>query len=127
VYWFWRDRKGLVGNLLSPFANLSFFSVAAEALWSAATGQPRRFAAHVPVWALRMCLATYWMAMVQVAIRAAASSRIYGWRFAALSPVRTLWGNLVNLAATLAALRQSRRVTWQGRPGSTHRLRRGIC
>ena len=24
VYWFWRDRKGLVGNLLSPVANLFF-------------------------------------------------------------------------------------------------------
>ena len=64
VYWFWRDRKGLVGNLLSPFANLIFFSVAAEALWSVATGKPRRFAGHVPVWALRMCLATYLMSMV---------------------------------------------------------------
>ena len=73
VYWFWRDRKGLVGNLLSPFANLIFFSVAADSLWSAATGRLRRFAGPVPVWALRMCLATYWISIVQVAIRAAAS------------------------------------------------------
>lgn len=106
VYWFWRDRKGLVGNLLSPFANLIFFSILAESLWSAAMGRPRRFVGSIPPWALRMCLATYWISIVQVTIRAVASSRVYGWRFAALSPVRTLWGNLVNFAATAAALRQ---------------------
>jgi adsorption protein B len=116
VYWFWRDRKGLVGNLLSPFANLIFFSIAAESLWSAATGQPRRFAGRVPLWTVRMWLVTYWMSMVQVTIRAAASSRIYGWRFAALSPVRTLWGNLVNFAATLAALRQFAEARMRRRP-----------
>jgi adsorption protein B len=116
VYWFWRDRKGLVGNLLSPFANLIFFSVAAEFLWSAATGRPRRFIGPVPLWVVRMCLATYLMSMVQVAIRAAASSRIYGWRFAALSPARTLWGNLVNFAATVAALRQFAEARMHRRP-----------
>jgi adsorption protein B len=106
VYWFWRDRKGMVGNLLSPFANLIFLCFAAEALWSAATGRPRRFAGPLPAWTLRLCLATYCLSIVQVAMRAAACSRIYGWRFAALGPVRTLWGNVVNFAATLAALRQ---------------------
>ena len=32
--------------------------------------------------------------------------RIYGWRFAALSPVRVLWGNLINFQATAKALTQ---------------------
>jgi len=120
VYWFWRDRKGLVGNLISPFANLIFFTMAAEALWCAATGHPRHFASHAPAWALRIWFATYWMALLQMSIRAAASARVYGWRFGMLSPVRSLWGNLVNFAATLAALRQfaearlhSQRLTWR--------------
>ena len=29
---------------------------------------------------------------------------IYGWRFAAFVPLRMLWGNLVNFAATATAL-----------------------
>jgi adsorption protein B len=29
---------------------------------------------------------------------------IYGWQFAVLAPVRVLWGNLVNFAATATAL-----------------------
>jgi adsorption protein B len=116
VYWFWRDRKGMVGNLLSPFANLIFFYVAAEALWSAVTGRPGRLAGPVPAWELRVCLATYWISIVQVTIRAAACSRIYGWRFAALGPLRTLWGNVVNFAATLAALRQFAEARLRRRP-----------
>jgi bacteriophage N4 adsorption protein B len=106
VYWFWRDRKGLVGNLLSPFANLIFLAVAGEAIWSAATGRHKSISNQIPLWAMRMCLATYATSLVQVALRAGASSMIYGWRFASLSPVRTLWGNVVNFAATVAALRQ---------------------
>jgi hypothetical protein len=53
-----------------------------------------------------LCLATYLSALVQVAMRAGCSARIYGWRFAAAAPVRATWGNVVNFAATVAAVRQ---------------------
>ena len=33
-YWFWRDRKGLVGNLLSPMANMVFLWAAADGPWT---------------------------------------------------------------------------------------------
>ena len=106
VYWFWRDRKGLLGNLLSPFANGLFLAGAASYLWSGAAGQPWRVAGLIPVWVARMCLVTYWVALVQVTVRFWCSARIYGWRFAAGAPLRATWGNVINFSATLAAIRQ---------------------
>ena len=94
-YWFWRDRKGLAGNLLSPFANLAFLAGYAGHLF--------RFA---PGWVSHLCLLTYCLSVVQVAMRAWCSAGIYGWRFAAAVPLRAVWGNLLNFAATLAAIRQ---------------------
>ena len=46
LYWFWRDRKGLVGNLLSPVANLFFLYGTASYL--ASLGQPRPLAPRQP-------------------------------------------------------------------------------
>ncbi|HUB83467.1 MAG TPA: glycosyl transferase family protein [Bryobacteraceae bacterium] len=99
-YWFWRDRKGLVGNLLTPLANLFFVAGLGSfaARW--------KFAALVPLWLSRLCLVTYAVAIVQVGVRAWASARIYGWRFAAATPVRVAWSNVVNFVATVAAIRQ---------------------
>jgi adsorption protein B len=106
AYWFWRDRKGLVGNLLSPLANVVFLAGLGNLLLSGGTRRAWFFAALVPLWLSRVCLATYGIALVQVAIRAWASARIYGWRFAAATPVRVAWGNAVNFVATVAAIRQ---------------------
>jgi bacteriophage N4 adsorption protein B len=48
AYWFWRDRKGLVGNLLSPLANLRFLAGLGNLVVSSGTGQPWRVAALIP-------------------------------------------------------------------------------
>ena len=106
AYWFWRDRKGLVGNLLSPLANLVFLAGLGNLAVSAGTGQPWRLAAAVPPWLSHVCLVTYAFALVQVAVRAWCSACIYGWRFAAAVPLRATWGNAVNFVATVAAVRQ---------------------
>ncbi len=111
VYWFWRDRKGLVGNLLAPLANLLSLAglgslMLSAGLLGAETGQPWRFAVIVPLWLSRLCVVTYGFALVQVATRAWCSARIYGWRFAAAVPVRIAWGNVVNFVATVAAIQQ---------------------
>lgn len=96
VYFFWRDRKGLVGNLLSPFANLLFLA------WVAGW---RGFSA-VPAWTGRLCVVTLCLSVVHLSIRTALSARVYGWRFAAGVSPRMFWGNLLNSAATVSALRQ---------------------
>ena len=97
-YWFFRDRKGLLGNLLTPLANLLFLA----GLGSLVTRG--HVAILFPLWLSRLCLLTYAISIVQVGMRAWASARIYGWRFAAATPVRVAWGNAVNFVATLAAI-----------------------
>ena len=103
-YWFWRDRKGLVGNLLSPAANLLFLYGSIS--YAASMGHPGgcHFASLVPGWIASLCRITCGIALVQTGARAHAGARIYGWRFAAAVPLRMFWGNLVNFAATATAL-----------------------
>ncbi len=105
-YWFWRDRKGLVGNLLSPVANLLFLLCAGRLLAAGGTGHSWETTLDIPHWAPALCLATSGLSALQMAMRMWAGARIYGWKFAAGVPVRMLWANLVNGAATISALRQ---------------------
>jgi adsorption protein B len=105
-YWFWRDRKGLAGNLLSPVANLIFLYYLAGLLAGGANGGLWEIAPAVPCWLPSLCLATFGLSASQIAMRMWACARVYGWRFAAGVPVRTLWANVVNCAATVEALRQ---------------------
>jgi adsorption protein B len=100
-YWLWRDRKGLVGSLLAPATNL--ISLYAIAAWLA--GRPPVLEGVPPAiaWA---CAAVAAIAALQMAIRAHCCARVYGWRTAALVPVRALWANQVNGLATAAALLQ---------------------
>jgi adsorption protein B len=104
VYWFWRDRKGLIGNLLSPVANL--FSVYGIVSYVMSLGQAGawRFGSLLPSWISDICYLTFGIALLQTGVRAWYGTRIYGWRFAAAIPVRMFWGNLVNFAATVTAL-----------------------
>ena len=95
-YFFWRDRKGLVGNLLSPFANMLFLCWLAG--WHGVSG--------IPAWTAGLCAAALALSLVHFSIRTALSARVYGWRFAAGVLPRMFWGNLLNSAATISALRQ---------------------
>jgi len=103
IYWLWRDRKGLVGNLLSPFANSIFLYMLIR--WAASDGrwQP---VAHMPLWVARASASTLLISAVQAWIRAACCARVYGWPMAILSPVRLFWGNAINGVATVSALGQ---------------------
>ena len=104
-YWFWRDRKGLAGNLLSPFANLLFFYWVVGYVAAAYSGHVADFPNPLPGWVSRACSLCLWIAVAQIGVRIHLSGRIYGMRFAAWAPLRMLWGNLVNCAATAEALR----------------------
>jgi adsorption protein B len=97
VYWFWRDRKGLVGNLLSPAANLLF-------AYGLARWMVHRAGISAPGWMVPCYAATCGLAVSQIAVRCHCSARIYGWRFAAAAPFRMFWGNVVNCAATARAI-----------------------
>lgn len=102
VYWFWRDRKGLVGNLLTPVANAIFLYGLAR-IW---TGAKWPEGMNLPHWAVFPSALTLIIMAVQAAIRIRCCARVYGWAFAAAAPARMLWGNLVNSVATIKALHQ---------------------
>jgi adsorption protein B len=100
-YWLWRDRKGLIGSLLSPVTNLITLYVVAA--WIAGHPNPMDRVPPAIGW---MCAVVAAMAGLQMAVRAHCCSRVYGCRIAALVPLRALWANQVNGLATAAALFQ---------------------
>jgi bacteriophage N4 adsorption protein B len=103
IYWLWRDRKGLAGNLLSPVSNFLYLYLVAS---YAARDPAARTGLHLPVWLLRLCTTTMILSALQTGLRMGFCARLYGWRMAALAPLRIFWGNTVNGVATMAALRQ---------------------
>jgi len=88
LYWFWRDRKNLIGNLVSPVANLLTVYGALHG------GLPFKG------W-MRISLV---LMVFHTLVRACCSARIYGWRFACAVPLRMIWGNWINGAATILAI-----------------------
>jgi adsorption protein B len=86
VYWFWRDRKGLAGNLLTPVANLVFVYWLAEYAMAGYSGHAPH-ANSIPFWVSRACYACAWIAVVQIGVRIHLSARIFGLPFAAGAPL----------------------------------------
>jgi adsorption protein B len=116
LYWLWRDRKGLVGNLLTPAANL--LTAYGAATWLAAVASHQSWAlgaltppALRPVFPVLLALS-----VSQLLMRTVCAARIYGWRFAWAAPVRAVWANAINAAATAAALYHYAQARWRRRP-----------
>ncbi len=105
-YWLWRDRKGLVGNLLAPLTTI----VLPWCAWTGLTDSQ-----YASGWLLQACILNLTITAVQTALRMIYSARIYGIRFALGVPARMLLGNLVNSLATLEALRQFTVAAYTGR------------
>ncbi len=93
VYWLWRDRKGLLANPLSLLANLVFVYGLGTAIWRRAT----------PL-SVELCWATFSIQCVRIAVRMACVSRVYGIVFALGVPVRAVYANALNAAATFNAV-----------------------
>ena len=60
--------------------------------------------------------ATFLIGSLLAASRAACSATIYGWRFAAWSPLRSLLGNLLNSRAAVRAIHRYLRAVWFHEP-----------
>ncbi len=101
LYWFWRDRKGLVGNLLSLAANLVMLYAAVS--WMCGR---LHFYEHIPPVMRWAGVAMGCLSAIQIFMRAYCCRQIYGWRMAVWTPLRVLWANHVNGLATAAALYQ---------------------
>jgi bacteriophage N4 adsorption protein B len=104
LYWFWRDRKNLIGNLVSPLANLiTLYGVVRGGL-------------HLNWFGRHAVFAILPMLAVNTALRMHCSARVYGWKFAAAVPLRMLWANWINGLATVAAIDTYVRAKMHGRP-----------
>jgi adsorption protein B len=114
-YWLWRDRKGVLGNLLTPVLNLLF--VYGAVTWGVSKIGGRPWLAGMQHPALSWLFsATFVLSAFQMGVRALCSRRIYGWRFAMGVPVRALVGNWLNCAATARALALYCDAKMHGRP-----------
>jgi adsorption protein B len=117
AYWLWRDRKGLLGNPASALSNLIFAYGTATWLWSRHAGAPWGLAgAAASAWSWPVMCATMLLQIHRTAVRCACTGRIYGWRFAALVPVRILWANWINFFAAAEAVRRYAAARLRARP-----------
>ncbi len=95
VYWFWRDRKGLVSNPLGFIANAVFIYGIATRMWTRLT----------PL-ALELTSITLAFQILRMAVRMTCVARVYGIVFALGVPLRLPYANLLNAAATVRAVAQ---------------------
>ena len=101
LYWFWRDRKGLIGNPVGLLVNAIFVYGAATWTYAHATGAAWGLAARATHPGLLRN--TLLLQAIHMTFRAACVGRIYGFVFALGVPVRVVLGNWINTAATLRA------------------------
>jgi adsorption protein B len=114
-YWFWRDRKCLAGNLISPMTNI-LFAIGAST-WVGAHLHHHSWAlAHELSRVYPVYMAGLGLQGLHTTIRAGCSARIYGWRFALGVPVRVLVGNWINCFATLRAVWTYGNAKLRGKP-----------
>lgn len=105
LYWLWRDRKGLIGNPLSLLANAVFVYGLATKLWTRTSAAQAQIAA-----------ATLVLQCLRMAVRMACSGRVYGFFFALGVPIRNVYANALNSAATFQALGRFVTARALGRP-----------
>ena len=102
-YWFWRDRKGLLGNPLSLLSNVIFLYGVLTWIYARFAGAPWGLAKYsLHLWLLEATLA---ILLVQSSVRMACCARFYGPLFALAVPLRALLGNWINTRATWNAVR----------------------
>jgi adsorption protein B len=103
LYWFWRDRKGLIGNLGAPLMNILFVLGAGTWTWAKASHHDwlleHELARFYPVYLAGMALQA-----LHTSVRVCCSARVYGWRFACGVPLRVIVGNWINCLATSRAI-----------------------
>jgi adsorption protein B len=115
LYWFWRDRKGLVGNMVTPLTNIVFVYGAITWMWAHG---------HHTAWGLareassieHAGMAGLTLQGGHTCIRMELSRRIYGWKFAAAAPLRVLVANWINCFATSRAIWSYSLAKFAGKP-----------
>ena len=114
-YWFWRDRKSLVGNMVGPLSNLLFLYGVITLAWALSTHQEWRLGQD-PAWMGPIAAIGLAFQLLHTSIRIVCCARIYGWRFAAGVPLRVAGGNWINCFATCKAIYNYSVAKWHGTP-----------
>lgn len=115
LYWFWRDRKGLLGNLLTLAANGLFVFGLCTWVRSRAAHQEWVLGRELSRFRILFAIGAAMQAL-QTSIRAFCSARIYGWRFACFVPLRVVVANVINGSATARAIATYTKAKWHRRP-----------
>ncbi len=115
IYWFWRDRKGVVGNLVTPLTNLVYIYGATTLAIATSTGQPWGLAREASDFSSFVATGLGIQGL-HVSFRIWCSWRIYGLRFACGVPVRVVAGNWINCFATCRAIWTYANARLRGRP-----------
>jgi adsorption protein B len=105
VYWLWRDRKGLLANPLSLAANLVFVYGLVTALWTRVSSGQARLAG-----------ATMALQILRLGVRVVCVGRIYGFVLASGVPLRAVYANALNTAATALAVARYTYARMRGQP-----------
>jgi adsorption protein B len=105
IYWLWRDRKGLIANPLGLASNVVFLYGASTLMWT-----------RIAPPATHLVEATLALAVLRILARMFAVARIYGVRFALGVPVRAVYANVLNSAATVQAVARFSIARLQNRP-----------
>jgi adsorption protein B len=115
LYWFWRDRKSLIGSLATPLMNILSIYGAVTWAWTRIFHSPwglaRELSPLLPVYMAGFCLQVF-----HTLIRAGCSARVYGWQFACAVPLRAFAGNWINGFATSRAIWNYADAKAHGRP-----------
>lgn len=102
-YWFWRDRKGLIGNPLSLLSNVVFaygvLTWAGERMLGVPWGLAK-YSLHPALIAASLAIQ-----VVQSGVRMSCTAALYGLPFALAAPLRSVCGNWINTIATWKAVR----------------------
>lgn len=106
-YWLWRDRKGLLGGPVGLLTNLLSVYGLATGVWTRALVDP---------FIAMLCAAALGMQVVRTAVRIGCVQRVYGWKFAALVPVRAVFANSINATANVRALWRFGKARIKGEP-----------
>ena len=120
-YWWWRDRKGILGNPVSTYTNAIFFYGIAVWLWSRCSGQSWSLAEPV-AGALGSTILQYllpFLFFIQalfLGIRTGCAADVYGWGFALGVPVRAVIANAINTLAVLQAVQKFASAKWRHQP-----------
>ena len=103
-YWLWRDRKGLVNSPAGAAANFLTMYVLTRAAVSSAFGTG--WQALPLLENSTLFVATTILTAHRVLYRMYCVHRIYGWLFAAWTPVRMIYANVINSFAAVLAVKQ---------------------